>query len=174
MRNKWFVRKSGFIKDSNKISTESALQFLKKDIIKDFYKLPEVQKIIIKAIVWEYKVNSIKPASIPEKLKLFEITPSLLEEFKMDFGYTELERLKGEANPAYRNWLRRIGLSYESDRKIVQRIIRGIYAYTGGQLDYRNARMRKQISYEQHHTKENKDKLKNQSRLYREFNKQEV
>ena len=44
------------------------------------------------------------------------------------------------------------GLDYNLHRKKVQQMIRGIYEYTHGQLDYRNSRMKNEVSYKQKST----------------------
>lgn len=136
---------------------EEKMNFLKKKMVRDFNKLPETQKLILKGVVYGFKATLVNTAPIP--FDIYLVTEEKLLEFKNDF-YT---KNKEEHSRAYKEWLAYFGLDYELHRYVVQKMIRGIYEYTDGQLDYRNSRMRNEVSYEQKATiakKAKKDKCK--------------
>ena len=147
-------KKESKYKDTNKIPTEVVKELLKNKNINNFDKLENEDKIILKAIVWEYKTNLNKSSNIPDKLKLDKLTSKHLEKFKEDFNETPKNRLHGGAHNQYMMWMKYIGLDYETDRSLVQRIIDAIYNYTDGEMDYRNFRMKKQIRFKKSNKKE--------------------
>lgn len=136
---------------------EEKEDFLKKEKVKDFDKLPETEKLILKGVVYGFKATLDNTAPIP--FDIYLVTEEKLMEFKNDF-YT---KDKEEHSRAYKEWLAYFGLEYELHRYVVRKMVRGIYEYTGGRLDYRNSRMRNEVSYEHKATiakKLKKDKCK--------------
>ena len=134
--------------------------FLKKFKIIDFEKFPETKKIIIKGIIKGFSNNTTKKPKIP--FDMYSITEDILMEFKNDFGFKEENKAHSDA---YKKWMKNLGLDYNKDRPVVQKIIRGIYEYSNGKLDYRNRRMRAEVTYEQKSTIEKKENLEKTSLL---------
>lgn len=163
------IHKSIDIECSEPVSNEELGCFLKKEMIRDFNKLPEIQKIIFKALVKEFK-SATKPGVINTPFNLFDITEEVMEEFKNDFGMTpeELKTKEGRAlrSVKYKCWLKKLNMNYETDRKYVQRMVNSIYNYTNGQLDYRNTRMREQRGGYEHSTTKAERKIRESAKLF--------
>lgn len=121
-------------------------EFLKRGIVKDFDKLPETQKLLLRGTVYGFKTTLDNTA--PIGFDIYLINEDKLMEFKNDFNTND----KDEHSKLYKEWMTYFGLDYNLHRKKVQQMIRGIYEYTHGQLDYRNSRMKNEVSYKQKST----------------------
>ena len=121
-------------------------EFLKRGIVKDFDKLPETQKLLLRGTVYGFKTTLDNTA--PIGFDIYLINEDKLMEFKNDFNTND----KDEHSKLYKEWMAYFGLDYNVHRKKVQQMIRGIYEYTHGQLDYRNSRMKNEVSYKQKST----------------------
>ena len=133
-------------------------EFLKRGIVKDFDKLPETQKLLLRGTVYGFKTTLDNTA--PIGFDIYLINEDKLMEFKNDFNTNDAEL----HSKRYKEWMAYFGLDYNLHRKVVQRMIRGIYEYTGGELDYRNKRMLNEVSYKQKSTIE-KEKKREQSKI---------
>lgn len=152
---KWFKRNKKIVIDKEiAISDEEVKSFLKGGILKKYDKLPEIRKVILQAIVFSYRTTTKNLPTIP--FDMFLITDDILEEFKRDFDMSEEEVAKKggmrEHHKRYVEWMNKIGFDYDKNRKDVRKIVRGIYNYTNGQLDYRNRAMLEGKTYKQKRT----------------------
>ena len=127
---KWFK----FLRKKDKDIKEKA--FLRGGSFKDYKKLEGNQKIIVDAI--EYTFSRNRSYRQRTNLNIYAVTEERLLEYKNGFKGNRHEK-----HMALVIWMAKIGLNYETDRDIVSEMIRGIYEYTKGKLDYRNAKMRK-------------------------------
>ena len=127
-------------------------EFLKREVFRDFDKLPETQKLLLRGTVYGFKTTLDNTA--PIGFDIYLINEDKLMEFKNDFNTNDAKL----HSKRYKEWMSYFGLDYNSHRKVVQRMIRGIYEYTGGELDYRNKRMRNEVSYKQKSTIEKEEK----------------
>ena len=121
-------------------------EFLKRGIVKDFDKLPETQKLLLRGTVYGFETTLYNTA--PIGCDIYLLNEDKLMEFKNDFNTND----KDEHSKLYKEWMAYFGLDYNLHRKKVQQMIRGIYEYTHGQLDYRNSRMKNEVSYKQKST----------------------
>jgi hypothetical protein len=121
-------------------------EFLKRETVKDFDKLPETQKLLLRGTVYGFKTTLDNTA--PIGFDIYLINEDKLMEFKNDFNTND----KDEHSKRYKEWMAYFELDYNLHRKKVQQMIRGIYEYTHGQLDYRNSRMKNEVSYKQKST----------------------
>lgn len=133
-------------------------EFLKRGVLRDFDKLPETQKLLLRGTVYGFKTTLDNTA--PIGFDIYLINEDKLMEFKNDFNTND----KDEHSKRYKEWMAYFGLDYNLHRKKVQQMIRGIYEYTGGELDYRNKRMLNEVSYKQKSTIE-KEKKREQSKI---------
>ena len=133
-------------------------EFLKRGVLRDFDKLPETQKLLLRGTVYGFKTTLDNTA--PIGFDIYLINEDKLMEFKNDFNTNDA----GLHSKRYKEWMAYFGLDYNLHRKVVQRMIRGIYEYTGGESDYRNKRMLNGVSYKQKSTIE-KEKKREQSKI---------
>lgn len=143
---KWFKRNKKVVQEKVVEDKVVVQEFFKKQVVRDFEKLPESRKLILKGVAYGFKTSLKNLASIP--FDIYLVTEEKLMEFKQDFG----TKNKEEKHNRYVEWMAYFGLDYDKDRKVVQTMIRGIYEYTNKELDYRNSRMRNEVSYEQKRT----------------------
>lgn len=121
--------------------------FDKEGHIKITRNLSENDKALAAGIIYGMPTNL--------KFNLHLITEEVLIQYRDDFGFQEGTK---EHHDAYVNWMKYLGLDYYKHRYVIRNLIRGIYHYTKGKLDFRNERMRKEISYKQKSNKKSKHK----------------
>lgn len=115
---------------------EERKEFLQCSCVKDINKLEGNERLIVEGIAYGFK-TTLKTIKATVPFDIYRINEEKLLEFKNNFGF----RNKQLRHQAYIEWMADLGLVYEKDRAVVSKIIRGIYEYTNGKLDYRNSSM---------------------------------
>ena len=120
-------------------------EFLKGGKVKDINKLEGSEKLIVEGIAYGFK-TTLKTITATIPFDIYLINEEKLLEFKNNFGF---KKDKTQRHKAYVEWMNSLGLDYKTDRAVVSKMIRGIYEYTDGLLDYRNPAMIKKDAKEE-------------------------